>query len=224
MTSRKDMKKRAVFLRKQGETLAEISIALLHHVSKGTLSNWLKGVEMSSTAQKRLHQKSNKYLHLARASARQVNSAKRKIYLESLRNENKEIIFLIQKKNVAKIALAMLYLGEGGKQGGSVSFSNSNPEVIRIFLGLLRAAYVLEEKKFRVTVQCRVDQSKEKLEVFWKRVTQIPLSQFYHAQIDKRSLGKVTIKKRYKGVCRIDYFSAHVFNELRIIVELILGR
>ena len=62
--------------------------------------------------------------------------------------------------------------------------------------------------------QCRADQDIKKLEKFWSKITKIPPSQFYKARIDKRTIGKKTLKLEYKGVCRIDYFSADIFTEL----------
>ena len=76
----------------------------------------------------------------------------------------------IQKKNTAKIAFAMLYLGEGAKKTrGSLMFGNSDPLVIRLYLNLLRSCYRIDENKFRCTLQCRADQDVKKLEKFWSR-------------------------------------------------------
>jgi hypothetical protein len=129
---------------------------------------------------------------------------------------------LIQQRDIAKIALAMLYLGEGSKcTKGSLMFGNSNPGIIRLFLNLLRSCYNIDEKKFRCTLQCRADQNIKKLEKFWSQTTGVPPNQFYQARIDKRTIGKPSKKPDYKGVCRIDYFSADIFNELLQIVKII---
>lgn len=61
----------------------------------------------------------------------------------------------------------------------------------------------------------------KKLEKFWSSLTKIKPSQFYKAQIDVRTIGKKTIKLHYKGVCRIDYFNADIYNELKVIGEII---
>lgn len=56
----------------------------------------------------------------------------------------------MNNKDVKKIALAMLYLGEGGKkQRGSLMFGNSDPVIINLFLRYLRDCYNIDEKKFR---------------------------------------------------------------------------
>lgn len=123
----------------------------------------------------------------------------------------------------AKIAAAMLYLGEGGKskKKSIVTFGNSDPAIIRLFLRLLRAAFGADESKLRATVQCRADQDIRKLTSHWSSVTGIPFERFYAPQVDRRTLGKPTRKPGYYGVLRIDYLSSMVFNELQLIAEIL---
>ena len=49
----------------------------------------------------------------------------------------------------------------------------------------------------------------------------IALNLFYEAQVDSRTIGKVLRKINYKGVCRIDYFSADILNELTEVSRVI---
>ena len=116
----------------------------------------------------------------------------------------------------------MLYLGEGSKaRKGSLCFANSDPLVIELFLSLMRKCYSIDTNKFRCTVQCRADQDIKNLENFWMAITKIPKSQFYKAQIDPRTIGKPSRRLAYKGVCRIDYFSADIFTELMVIPKVV---
>ncbi|PIR44326.1 hypothetical protein COV23_00575 [Candidatus Wolfebacteria bacterium CG10_big_fil_rev_8_21_14_0_10_31_9] len=100
-------------------------------------------------------------------------------------------------------------------------FGNSDPNIIYLFLKLLRYCYDIDENKFRCTLQDRADQNIKKLEKFWRLVTKIPKKQFYKARIDPRTIGKISKKPEYKGVCVIDYFSADILNEFKKIVEVI---
>ena len=68
---------------------------------------------------------------------------------------------------------------------------------------------------------CRADQNTKKLEKFWSNITRIPLSQFYKPRKDARTIGKPTKRKDYKGVCKIDYFSADIYTELMMIPRTI---
>ncbi len=86
-------------------------------------------------------------------------------------------------------------------------------------MSLLRSAFIVDEGKFRVTVQCRADQDINVLTAFWSKCTKVPAPQFYKAQVDRRTINKPTKMPDYKGVCRIDYFSSDVDLELRHIAK-----
>ena len=129
---------------------------------------------------------------------------------------------LLDSPDIAKIVLGVLYLSEGSKTlRGSVTFGNSDPKIISLFLRLFRSSYSLDESKFRCTVQLRADQNIKFLENYWSKITSIPRSQFYKSRVDPRSIGKLTLKKEYKGVCKIDYFSAKLFYELMSIGKVL---
>ena len=144
------------------------------------------------------------------------------LYFNKLFKQNEHLKLLILKKDNAKLLLTCLYLSEGGKTTkGSLMFGNSDPLIIKLFIKLLNIIYKIDKDKFRCTLQCRADQNTKLLKKFWSKITGIPPKQFYKPQIDKRSLGKRTLKKEYKGVCRIDYFSAEIFHELTVVGKII---
>lgn len=140
---------------------------------------------------------------------------------ERVLNANKYLFSLLSEDVAArKIALAMLYLGEGSKtERGSLMFGNSSPVIIRLFLKLLRDCFDINEQKLHVTVQCRADQDVRQLQAYWMEVTGVSSKNFYKPQIDSRTMGKPTKKSDYKGVCRIDYFSSDVDFELKLLGE-----
>lgn len=215
-----DFKNKAVALRKQGKTYSEIK-SLIPHVSKSTLSYWLSGLELSSPQKERLSKNINRKLIKARTRAILVQKNKRDKYFYNIENDNLGFIDLLNNnKEVAKLVLAALYLGEGTKSmRGSLRLGNSDPGIINLFLKLLRSCYVINESKFRATVLCRADQDIKSLERFWVKASGINKRQFYKARIDARTIGKPSRKLDYKGVFVIDYFSASIFHDL-----LILGR
>ena len=150
------------------------------------------------------------------------NKEKRIKHLAEIATNVEHLKKIKKDKNVAKIILAVLYLGEGGKSGrSSLMLGNSDPAIIRLFLALLRQNYSIDEGKFRCTVQCRADQDIPELEKFWSKITDIPPRNFYKARVDSRTIGKKSKKPSYKGVCRIDYFSADLFNEIKMIMEIV---
>ncbi len=210
-------------LRKQGKTYSEITKEVGRDIPKGTLSYWCHGLNLPLKARMRLTAAAKRSTQKARILALEANRGKREKYLKSVIDRNIHLAKVARDKDTAKLMLAMLYLGEGGKtlQRASLLFGNSNPLIIGLFLRLLRYCYLIDERKFRCTLQCRADQDIRRLERFWSNITNIPPQQFYKAQIDPRTKGKVTKNKNYKGVCRIDFFSADIFTDLIKIAELV---
>ncbi|MDO8574802.1 MAG: hypothetical protein Q7R61_00785 [bacterium] len=215
------LKNRAILLRKNGKTYSEIQSKLNCLIPKSTLSVWFKNIVLSEDQKKVLRNRVIDNINRSRKIALATNRKKREKYLKTVTDRVWHFKKLIEDKNIAKIVAAALYMGEGKKSNSSVVFGNSDPKVISLFLRLLRNCYNIDENKFRCTLQCRADQDIKTLEKFWSKTTGIPLKKFYKARVDPRTLGKPSRKPDYKGVCRIDYFSADIFNELMKIAEII---
>lgn len=209
-------------LRASGMTYAEIKGSLGKDIPKSTLSYWCRRVPLPPKYEEKIKELVINGASRGRAMALIVNKKKREAYLKSIKQSNLHIPNLLSNISVAKLVLSILYITEGSKkQRGSLMLGNSDPLIIRLFLRLLRLCYVVDEKKLRCTLQCRADQKIKELEEFWSKITNIPLNQFYKARIDPRTIDRPSKKPDYKGVCRINYFSADVFNELVIICNLI---
>lgn len=164
-------------------------------------------------------------LKVTRTKALKVNAARVQERTEKLLADNRPLLQHLDSLPTAKIALAMLYLGEGSKnpKRSALVFGNSDPEVIALFLSLFRKCYQLDERKLRCTVQCRADQDTAQLKRFWVKITGVPSSQFYEAQVDQRTVGKPSKKLAYKGVCRVDYLSAEIFHDILQTIRVLKG-
>lgn len=220
---RQSVKQKVLGLRKEGKTYREITRSLKISVPKSTLSYWCRSSPLPDGYNIKVREYNLSNLEKARKVALLIQKKKREDYLESLKNRNAHLAQLIRDPDIAKIALAVLYLGEGRKniKRSSLMFGNSDPNIVKFFLDLLRFCYNIDERKFRCTVQCRADQKTKELENFWQGITRIPSSQFYKARIDPRTAGKISKKPEYRGVCRIDYFSAELLIEILQISEII---
>jgi hypothetical protein len=216
-------KDRVISLRKSGKTYGEIVKLIGQNIPKSTLSDWCHDIYLTSSQKKAIDKKVIKNCRKGMEVARIINKEKRKKYLQSIIDRNKHLPKIFDNTGVKKIALAMLYLGEGTKalDRGSLRFGNAEAFVIKLFLNLMRKCYNIDEKKFRCTILCRADQNIKELEIFWQNITKIPSLQFYKTRIDSRTIGKPTKKLDYKGVCVIDYFSADIFLDLMKIPKII---
>lgn len=220
---RQSIKKEAQRLRRLGKTYSEIQKMIGQKIPKSTLSYWCKDIFPSVGYYKKIQSLNIANLDKARKIACLVNRDKREKFLKSLRDRN---LYLIEKidKDIQKIALATLYFGEGAKWKGTryLGLGNSNPDVIKLYLKLLRNCYAIDRSKLKCRIGHRADQDINELQKFWSRITKIPLRNFYKTKPDPRTIGKKTKKKDYKGVCVIYYFSTEIQLELEIIADLIL--
>jgi hypothetical protein len=215
-------KKEAIKLRERGLTYGEINKILDTPIPKSTLAEWFKKIKLSSNAHERLKKVIGEKLKKAHLCSVEASKKRRQEYLNKIEKRIKHLKKHMGSKDIAKIVLAMLYLGEGAKNSRrAFVLGNSDPRIIRLYLRLLRRCYPIDEKKFRCTLQCRADQDIPFLEKFWSEKTQISLDQFYKARIDPRTVGKKSRKPEYKGVCRIDYFSADIYSEIEKIIEIV---
>ncbi len=220
----KEIKEKIISFRKKGLTYSEIKKSIGIEIPKSTMSTWCKGLVLPVFYKEKVRLIVNKNLKKARKKSIISKRKKKQDYLNSLFFKNKQVDIKIKDFDVAKIALAVLYLGEGGKrENGALVFGNSNPDIIKLFLKLLRYCYKIDESKFRCTLQCRFNQDVLGLEKFWQEITQISFEQFYKVQIDPRTIGKPSKKKDYKGVCRIDYFSSDVFWDINIVNKILIN-
>lgn len=221
--NRHELKEKVKNLRRKGKTYLEINKILNISLPKSTISYWCVDIDLPLGFQRKIRDYNKFHLVKARKIALEKKKVIRKNYFNEINARNGHLRDLLRDKNVAKIALAVLFLGEGFKnpKRGSLAFGNSDSLTISLFLFLLRHCYDIDERKFRCTLQCRADQNIRKLEKFWSKATGIPLAQFYKARIDPRTIGKPSKNLDYKGVCRIDYFSSDIFYEILSIPRII---
>lgn len=222
MKSESVLREKAVELRKQGKSYKEIQESLKINIPKSTISYWFKNIKFSDEENQKIKNRNLLSIKESRLKAFAVIREKRENYLHSIVSRVEKFSSTLDNKNTAKIALTMLYITEGSRSAkGSVCFGNSDPYIVSLFLRLLRFCYNIDEQKLRCTVQCRADQNIKQLEKFWFEITGINKKQFCKPQFDPRTLGKPTKKPNYKGVCRVQYFSADLSLELKAIAKVI---
>lgn len=215
-------------LRAIGKTYREINTSIGINIPKSTLTSWLKTVPLPPDYHIKVKTLISSNIAAARSKALQKNKELRYKFFESLREKNIHVAERISDINTAKIALAMLCLGEASKYNpitrSNFYFGNSNPMIIVLFLKLLQECYSFNLEKTRCTVQCRADQNPEQLQQYWSSLTGIPIRLFYKPLIDPRTIGKPTLKKEYKGVLRVDYFDNTIRHDLETIAKLVYNQ
>jgi len=220
-----ETKSNAISLRSKGYTYSEINIELHQKITKSTLSLWCSNCELPSSYQTRIKKIIQTNITKARTKAFEKRKLLRAAMFASLKENNIPVANQIHEINTAKIALAMLCLGEASKYKAgkhtNFYFGNSDPKIISIYLKLLHKCFKIDPNKIRCTVQCRADQNTEELKQYWMSITNIPNNLFYKPLIDPRTIGKPTENNNYKGVLRIDYLDSKIQHELETIAVLV---
>ncbi len=181
-------KQRSIYLRNKGYSIKEIARIL--KVSKGSVSVWVRDVELSE---------SQKYILRQKNSQIDLIERRRNTRLKNENSKRQKIISCakLEIKNISvqelKILGTMLYWAEGGKTArGSVRFSNSDPEMIKTMMVFFRKICKVPESKFRGHIHMYDHANVKNAEKFWSNVTSIPKKQFFktYAKNSKSSLGK----------------------------------
>ena len=195
------LKDSAISLRKNGSSLRDIEKVL--GVPRSTLSSWLKDITLSAEQKVRLQKSKEENWALARKKAARWHRQQKALRLLDAENAAKDVLEAVTlTPEILDIAFAMLYLGEGAKSN-TTSIANSNPEVLRFVLAVLKRNYNITHSQIRCDLHLRVDQNAEELKQYWSRELSLPLTCFRYVAFDKRSYGKPTYS-HYKGVCVIN--------------------
>ena len=218
-----ELRKRAIQLRREGKTYSEINNILNKKISKGTMSCWCSKIKLSKSKEKRIEKIRLTNLEKARIKAIATNKNKQERLISDLSKKNIHLIPLANNKDIKKLILSVLYLGEGAKWKShrGLQLGNSNMEVVEMYLNLLEACYDVDRKKLKASIYRRYDQKAESLVSLWSKKLKIPKENFYITKPDLRTKGKET-RIGYYGVCSIFGPNTKIQLELEEIAKLLL--
>lgn len=211
-------------LRSKGKTYSEIMEVIGINIPKSTMAEWCRGVEVPDSYWKRLDE-INKYNYLkARKTAWEVSKQRRERLITKLHKNSCNLIDRIKDRDILKLMLSALYLGEGSKWKShhGLMLGSSEPDIVNLYIRLLERCYGIKIETLKCRISYRADQNLRSLEKYWSKVTQIPLTNFYKSKPDPRTVGKKTKNKEYKGVCVVTCAGTHIQLELEAIPKIIL--
>lgn len=176
-------------------------------VSKSTLSNWLKDIELTKEQKNRL----NKLQATAYLGAKKNQLRSLKHHNEIKARAQIEAAKLLKDPFFA--AGLMLYWAEGGKKFGSVQFSNSDPAIIKIMMLWFRKFCPVSESKFRVGLFIHSLHTRKDCQKFWQEITSIPITQFHKPYI-KPTIFSNRKNRLYEGTCKIVIHSRDLLSKI----------
>ena len=186
-------------LRREGNSIGDIEHML--GIPRSTLSGWFRSVPLTKKQHAELKRRAEKGLVKARLGAVRWHNAQKNNRLEEAAKTGSGVLKLISNDEATlELALAFLYLGEGGKTSGATSLGSSDPRIARFFIRSLQKIYAVPAESIKCYLHLRADQDPEKMKRYWSHELGLPLLNFGKASIDKRTVGRPTYP-HYKGVC-----------------------
>lgn len=140
----------------------------------------------------------NNLLIVSQIKARRTLLDKNDIYEKSLA-EKCGVLKNVKSytKYQLKIFLALLYWGEGSKTKKNLTFTNSDHNLIKSYLKLLRASFNVDEKKISAWLHLHDYHDRQEMLTFWSNVTGIDKKRIHVYNKKNAGLRK---KRDYKGV------------------------
>lgn len=192
-----DKHRQALALRKEGKSYSQIKKEL--GVSKGTLSRWLHKYPLSKSQLDKLLFKNERRIERFRETMRLKRRRRlKKIYKREARK------WLPLSKRELFLAGLFLYWGEGGKTLPTTTIlSNTNTQVIKLYLYWLIKCLKVDKKKIRVKLHLYKDMNEEKATSYWAKELGLQLKQFRKSYIKQTKLSGLTYKGFGHGTCNV---------------------
>lgn len=182
---------------KNGKSLYDIKSDL--GVPKSTAFRWLKGIKNPKTLPFEDRIKIAQKLGVMRL--KQLKAERNELYKVDTKKEVDEVYV---NRDLEKAVLSMLYWAEGAKTFGVLQFSNTDPNLVKLFLTLLRKNYQIDESRLRVQLHLHYYHPRIKTKEFWSTLLDIPINQFNKIANKPRSVGK-RFRKNSWGICGLRY-------------------
>ncbi len=122
-----------------------------------------------------------------------------------------------------------LYWGEGYKNGnGEFGFTNSDPEMIKVYLKILRDVYNIKDEQLvlKININQLFKENQSDIEKYWQSVTKISKTQFTKTTLIQSKLNKKYNVDGYKGTVRIkvrkgEYLKTRILESIKetIVIE-----
>jgi predicted transcriptional regulator len=177
-------------------------IAALLRVSTSSVSLWVRDVKLTEEQHDALRERNPAYNQ--QLNGRAVANANRRAERRAYQDQGRR---LARRGDTVHAAGCMLYWAEGARTRNSVRFSNSDPEMVRMFIDFLRAYFDLTDEQIRLTCHLYADHAERQREIeqFWLDVARLPEASLCRSVVNVYS--KYSARKRVNmlpyGTCRV---------------------
>src|SRR3989338_8057609 len=185
-------KEDAIKLRKLGVSIKDVEKRL--GIPRSTLSGWFRNVELTKGQKEVLRRRRKDGLAKARKKAVLWHNSQKAKRLKDAEKEAAVVLknLNLRSKDVLDLALSMLYWGEGFKKSLNVGIGNTDPNVLRFLIYVLKNNYQISNNALVAQLHLRADQDKQKEIKYWAKILNIPEGNFKWTQFDKRTASRRT--------------------------------
>ena len=203
----------AFLLRRNGKSYREIEALL--GVSKGTLTNWFRGVDFSAAIKDELikEAKKKRIRHLNRLNKKRGIALSVQYELAEKEAEKDLQHFRNVPLFVAGISV---YLATGQRQSkNQLKLTSANPETIELFVAFLKTFAGLEEKDMRLALFVSDEAAEAKSKRYWSKITGI--KRFHKTQVPASA--KTAGNGARYGTATVVVHSTVVTKKMRIWID-----
>lgn len=212
------LREQAIQLRLKGNTYTQIQRSL--GIAKGTLSNWLKNLPLSEEQSLLLTKNKNLSRDLAIEKYRTTRHSQRLDKLKRILSEQEKILFPLTEKELF-VAGLFLYWGEGGKDRGQLTVSNTNPKVVKFALFWMTHILKIPVYKIKVALHLYKDMDIKKSIAYWSETLDLPKDQFNKPYIKKSNREGLTYKNFGYGTCKLYHGSVLLSDQIAMSIKAI---
>lgn len=184
------LKMEALKMRRKGMSIRDIARTL--KIARSTSSLWCRDTPLSKNQIEKLHQSMVKGGYRGRLKGAQIQKEQKLTKIVRYEGDGLRAIRKLSERDLLLLGLG-LHMGEGTKGGNRVGFTNSNPELVKIFISWMNKAFDVPYSQ----IYCRVmiNEIHRKRETIvrksWSKILRIPLQQFKRTVFTKAKTKKV---------------------------------
>lgn len=194
-------KTQAIKLRKQGKTFTEIQ-AELGFINKGTLSGWVKNIELTKVQKNRIKILMTEKGLVGRQIGAWKNHEKRIVRLATIRKQA-SVEYATLLKQPFFLPGLVLYLAEGSKKTENFQFMNSDPYLITLMIKWILGVTDISFANLHFRLYIHEIYAHENCELFWAESLGAKPEQFMKT-IYKPTGREYKKNPSYKGCLRIE--------------------
>ena len=168
---------KARMLRKNGESIKDI--ARLLRVSRSSASIWCQDIELNAQQIENLNRKMLAGNYIGSLKGARIQKERKEMRINEQKNIGCKKIGVIKNRELLFAGLG-LYLGEGNKNWSKFQFSNSNPQILKLFIFWLTKCFEFPKTDLVFTLfinEIHISRA-ETVKKYWMETLDIKMDQF----------------------------------------------